>query len=129
MTDKAELLTDEKKPESRGGSSVAFSVEARCAFPRACGNQIFTKEWARVSFVNGLHGVPSQYDISPEFSWFNVYPYSTAQALRWWFMAAFPNSGTETRLVEHRVSFEAKCIEVKPIDELCPYMDQRKKTA
>ena len=110
-----------RNKQSASGTESAFSVEARFVGggARQFGKQLFSREWTRVHFDEGLVGVPvqrSRYDVAAPY--FRLVPYQAAQALRWWFHAALENEHSdtcfETRLVEHRVrySLEAEAVAV-----------------
>lgn len=99
-----------------GGSYTAYSVEARSKRPRQAENgQIFGPEWTPVLFEKSRHGVPVD-QLSPVL-FDGMYPYETAQALRWWFIAATHNL-FDTRLVPYGVKYSAECERKPEIEDI-----------
>lgn len=107
------------------GTTIGYSVEARSTSQPTfiLGNMIGEK-WTRLSFSRGKKGVPVPgcWDSSGQLKKLGLFSYESAQALRWWFLAAaeneFVNDATpirlprphpwrlETRLVRHEVKYQ-----------------------
>ena len=100
-----------RSKQSANGTQRAFSVEARFSAKgyQKFGDQIFTNEWKKVSFVECPFGVPTSHRYEFAAPYFGLFSYQSAQALRWWFHAALEaehhDSCMETRLIEHVVKY------------------------
>jgi len=98
-----------RKGSSGGGSSPAYSVEARLTFgkPTKIGDTIFHKDWQRVNFTQapdgfGVPGDPMLKEAHDR----GLLAYPQAQALRWWFHAQCRNNyGLETRILKHLITY------------------------
>lgn len=110
---------------SGSGTTVGYSIEARSVSQPTfiLGNMIGEK-WTRLDFPRGEKGVPVPgcYDGSGQLARLGLFSYPSAQAIRWWFMAAaendFINDATpiripmprpwslETRLVRHEIKYQ-----------------------
>lgn len=102
-----------------------FSVEARAAFPKLgpvnVSGQNFDGEWRAVRFEIDPQGrgVPGGLTVEFPLTMLGLYPYETAQALRWWFLAEARKDfkGMETRLLEHGVEYSIKSEIKEPLDQ------------
>jgi hypothetical protein len=101
-------------PKSNGsgsGTDVAYSVEARLAYPTprmVCGH-LLDARWQRVEFEKSRTGIPVKDRLFPVHNTLGLFGYQAAQALRWWFLAQadveFSCLCIETRLIEHKVQY------------------------
>jgi len=101
-----------KKGQSHSGTVSAYSVEARYNYPepKQFGDIILHKEWKKMYFPEGKHGVP----VGNKFDYAQIalglLSYQAAQALRWWLHAEaevemLGGLCLETRIVKHMVTF------------------------
>jgi hypothetical protein len=107
------------------GTTVGYSVEARSTSkPTLVLGNMIGEKWTRISFSRGEKGVPIPgcWDGSGQLEKLGLFSYESAQAMRWWFLAAaenaFVNDATsiripmpspwrlETRLVRHEVKYQ-----------------------
>jgi hypothetical protein len=107
------------------GTTIGYSVEARStAKPTLVLGNMIGEKWTRVSFSRGEKGVPIPgcWDGSGQLEKLGLFSYESAQAMRWWFLAAAEDSfvndaipiripmpspwGLETRLVRHEVKYQ-----------------------
>lgn len=112
----APLETDAlpRKGANGSGTETAYTVEARMEYhsPKQINGQLFDNRWRRVSFTalpaHLAHmGVPGAGGMMA--AKLDLYSYTQAQALRWWFHAnadaTFDGICLETRLVKHSVKY------------------------
>lgn len=131
MTAKSSLDTYPPQPDdfprkrtSGNGGVIAYSVEARYAYPDAkvfAGN-LLDARWRTVQFEKAMPpvGVPvgRSYN-SPWLQQTGLFEYQAAQALRWWFLAIaeaeFSCGCIETRLIEHKIEYSYASTANKPV--------------
>ena len=111
------------------GTTIGYSVEARSlSKPTFVLGNMIGEKWTRISFSRGEKGVPVPgcWDGSGQLEKLGLFSYESAQALRWWFLAAAENDfvnaaatpyapirlpiprpwDLETRLVRHEVKYQ-----------------------
>lgn len=111
------------------GTTVGYSVEARStSTPTLVLGNMIGEKWTRISFARGEKGVPIPgcWDGSGQLERLGLFSYESAQAMRWWFLAAAENDfvyaedtpyapirlprprpwNLETRLVRHEVKYQ-----------------------
>jgi hypothetical protein len=107
------------------GTTVGYSVEARSTSkPTLVLGNMIGEKWTRISFSRGEKGVPIPgcWDGSGQLEKLGLFSYESAQAMRWWFLAAAEDSFVndalpiripmpspwclETRLVRHEVKYQ-----------------------
>lgn len=107
------------------GTTIGYSVEARSTSkPTLVLGNMIGEKWTRISFARGEKGVPIPgcWDGSGQLEKLGLFSYESAQAMRWWFLAAaensFVNDATsiripmpspwclETRLVRHEIKYQ-----------------------
>lgn len=113
--------------ESCSGTQDGWSVEARNVYPQPktiCG-QTFDNRWRTVRFDKSPIGVPSGLEscLDRYAALLGYYPYESAQALRWWFIAelnrdSFGGLCVETRLVRHTVEYRLASKAISAHDNL-----------
>ena len=104
-------IWEEKPCRTGSGTTIGYSVEARMNYsrPETILGTAYDNRWQRVQIVAGDSGVPMKR--SPALDHVDLYSFETAEALRWWFIAAAEASRIggslciETRLVRHRVEY------------------------
>lgn len=131
MASKSSLETYPVEPDSfpykgtsGSGGLVAYSVEARYAYPepKIFAGNLLDSRWRTVHFdkVQPPFGVPAggRYH-QPMLYYTGLYEYQAAQALRWWFLAAahaeFSCGCIETRLIEHKIEYSFKSTATKAV--------------
>lgn len=108
--------TAKNEPElSMNGTAFGYRVEAMWddKEPQQIGAQLFTRDWKQVHFDHGQSGVPIGHRF--EATWLDAshcYSQPSAEALRWWFIAAAAADPKglgawrlRTRLVQYRVVY------------------------
>lgn len=97
--------------ESNGsGSEPVYLIELKLAQPKTINGKIYTKEWTRVYFEEGMRGVPNKVH-SEQARTSGFLSYQAAQALRWWLHADLEKQGAfsaETRIVKYVISYSYK---------------------
>jgi hypothetical protein len=107
------------------GTTVGYSVEARSTSkPTLVLGNMIGEAWTRISFSRGEKGVPIPgcWDGSGQLEKLGLFSYESAQAMRWWFLAAAEDSFVndarlirvplpspwclETRLVRHEIKYQ-----------------------
>jgi hypothetical protein len=107
------------------GTTVGYSVEARSTSkPTLVLGNMIGEKWTRISFSRGEKGVPIPgcWDGSGQLEKLGLFSYESAQAMRWWFLAAAEDSFVndarlirvplpspwclETRLVRHEIKYQ-----------------------
>lgn len=107
------------------GTTIGYSVEARStAKPTLVLGNMIGEKWTRISFSRGEKGVPIPgcWDGSGQLEKLGLFSYESAQAMRWWFLAAAEDSFVnddlpirilmpspwclETRLVRHEIKYQ-----------------------
>jgi hypothetical protein len=107
------------------GTTVGYSVEARSTSkPTLVLGNMIGEKWTRISFSRGEKGVPIPgcWDGSGQLEKLGLFSYESAQAMRWWFLAAAEDSfvndarlirvplpnpwSLETRLVRHEIKYQ-----------------------
>lgn len=117
-------MSEEKKEFPVDGSKIhgveiGYTIEARLnyVFPKTIHGQIFDKEWRQVRNIRKSEdGVPDK-DLFGILKIAGCFSYASAQALRWWFIAAVEKDSTaiclETRLVRHKIKFSIEDVAVE----------------
>jgi hypothetical protein len=106
------------------GTVYGYSVEAKIidgGGPDVINDQLFSDAgWTRVEFNDDSPiGVPNARHRSDFVAITGYYHYETAQALRWWFVAAAPNNfGLQTRLVKHEIKYTTQVVALKAVSFL-----------
>ena len=120
------LEEDYKTIKSKGSStSTGYTIEARFHVrePEKIGRQIYDKDWRQVEFDRSAIGVPISTSYHRELLEHGLLSYSVAQSLRWWFHAQAEIEcvggapGLQTRLVQHRLTFEHKVEAIGVVDD------------
>lgn len=127
-------MTEEVKPEfpqktqSGSGSCYGYIVEARYTYPnpKEFLGKIWDNQWRQIPIVKGKVGVPSSENQWDQAGLLGYVPYTSAQALRWWFLSELNRSegstlGTlcfETRIVKVKVEYTHSCEKVGAIAEI-----------
>ena len=107
------------------GTTIGYSVEARSTSkPTLVLGNMIGEKWTRISFSRGEKGVPIPgcWDGSGQLEKLGLFSYESAQAMRWWFLAAAEDSFVndalpiripmpspwclETRLVRHEIKYQ-----------------------
>jgi hypothetical protein len=114
MSDKYPTEPDNfpKKGTSGSGGLIAYSVEARYAFPspKVIAGMTLDARWQKVQFTEAAMGVPIGRSYNdPWLRNTGLLGYQAAQALRWWFLAHAEAELSclcvETRLIEHKIEY------------------------
>ena len=120
------LERDYNTVKSQGSStSTGYTIEARFHVrePEKIGRQIYDKDWRQVEFDRSAIGVPISTSYHRELLEHGLLSYSVAQSLRWWFHAQAEIEcvggapGLQTRLVQHRLTFEHKVEAIGVVDD------------
>lgn len=130
------------------GTTIGYSVEARSnSHPTLVLGHVIGEKWTQISFSRGEKGVPIPgcWDGSGQLEKLGFFSYESAQALRWWFLAAaedeFVNRAVglcvplprpwslETRLVRHEVKYQYTVTAVSACEFIDNHGVQPKETA
>lgn len=120
-----------KNSSSGNGTDTGYTVEARFNYVEAeeiCG-QIFDNRWRTVIFKESEIGVPMASPLRKKLLEHRLLSLSSAQALRWWFIALYECQNgqswcLETRLIKHKITYSHK---IEAIEQ-CELIPQEKIT-
>jgi hypothetical protein len=117
------------------GTSVGYSIEARSlSKPTYILGNMIGEKWTRLEFPRGEKGVPIPgcWDGSGQMNKLGLFSYQSAQAIRWWFIAAAEDEhvtaatpiripmpcpwSIETRLVRHEIKYQYTVTAVSACD-------------